>query len=438
MRKVMERVLNELSDHKAQGDVILSGSKSLKMSAQKGAIAEYKVSSSQILGIRVIKDDRVGISYSEALDEESLKFMIQQALSNAEESAEDEFEKILELKGELTDDADYREQEVDVSVKTQLALDLESKVKERDSRVTAVPYNSFSENEYYSQYQSSSGRYTSFKDKIYSITSSALMEDRGKKASFYDFHSAHVFQDLNANGVIENSLFHATNILQEQTLPTGKYPVVFDMDSLKNLIHCFSNLYSAKAALDKMNPWSEKLGELVASQDISLTDEPAFKEAFRHSVFDSEGARQCDLKLIDKGVLKSFYHNSVTARKFGIKTTAHASRGPASSLGISGTHMVLRGHNLKPMPLRYLEVIQMDGLFSGANRVTGNFSVAVKGYVWERGERVMTFGNCTLSGNLLELLKRLEVTGHEIRSSTDKSFFSVPLIFHDLSIAGEK
>lgn len=89
-----------------------------------------------------------------------------------------------------------------------------------------------------------------------------------------------------------------------------------------------------------------------------------------------------------------------------------------------------------PMPPKYLEVIQMDGLYSGANRVTGNFSVAVKGHVWENGKRVMTFGNITLSGNLIELLKNVEVVGENLMSSTDESFFSVPLMFHGLSIAG--
>lgn len=78
----------------------------------------------------------------------------------------------------------------------------------------------------------------------------------------------------------------------------------------------------------------------------------------------------------------------------------------------------------------------MDGLYSGANRVTGNFSVGVKGYVYENGERVSTFGNITLSGNLIELLGRAMITGTKLESSTSRSFFSVPLMFDGVSIAG--
>ena len=55
----MENVISELQGKRAEGDLIFSSNKSLKMSAQKGMISDYKVSSSQILGLRAIKDGKV-------------------------------------------------------------------------------------------------------------------------------------------------------------------------------------------------------------------------------------------------------------------------------------------------------------------------------------------------------------------------------------------
>jgi PmbA protein len=436
VKELMERVMNDLADQKAEGDLIYSSSKSLKMSAQKGSISEYKVSSSQILGIRVIKDHRVGVSFSEALDEESIRFMIKQALDNAENGRENPHESIIDLRGSLVDVAHYPEEHVDISEKTKRSLALESDVKNADKRVVAVPYNSYSENEYVSSYLSSKGRFTNYGDKIYTITSSALMDDQGKKANYYDFHSAHTFKDLDWKKVVNTSLYHSGNLLSERPLATGKYHVRFTEDCLKSLIECFSNFFSAKSAIDKVNPWSEKIGQEVIAKDISIIDHPQFDRAFRKSLFDSEGVEQKPLTLIKDGVLESFFHNSVTANYFNIQTTGHASRSPAGSISVSGTHMVVQGKNAKNPPDKYLEVIQMDGLYSGANRVTGDFSVAVKGYLWQDGQKVLTFGNCTLSGNLIELLKRAQVVGEVVSASTDQSFFCVPLIFLDLSIAG--
>lgn len=436
MKKIMERVINEMIDHKAEADLFFSTSKSLKMSSQKGSIAEYKVSSSQILGVRAIKDGKVGISYSEALDDESVSLLIKQALQNSENSEPNPNERIMEISGHIADEAEYPEAAVDIGVKTQKALELEGGVKKLDPRVVAVPYNSYTENEYAQYYLSSRGRSTSYKDKSYSITSSALLDDNGKKANFYDFNLAHKFNDLQWNKVIETSLFHARNLLEEKSLPTGKYNVRFTEDCLKELIECFSNFYSAKSAIDKVNPWATKLNAEVISKDISIEDHPLYQHSFRISKFDSEGVERKPMYLIQDGVLTSFCHNSVTAKHFGTTTTGHASRGPASSLNVSGTQFLIHGKNKKPAPQKYLEVIQMSGLYSGANRVTGDFSVAVKGYVWENGKKTMTFGNITLSGNLIELLKNVEVVGEGLEASTDHSFFSVPLMFHGLSIAG--
>lgn len=436
MKQIMEKVINELTDHKAEADLIFSSSKALKMSAQNGAIAEYKVSSSQILGVRVIKDNRIGISYTESLDPESIQFMIKEALGNAELSEPNADERILQLSGHIDDACVYPEEEVSIEEKTKKALELESLVKNADKRVVSVPVNYLSENEYSSYYLSSRGRSTAYSDKSYTIVTSALMDEAGKKANYYGHCLAHTFKELEWQGIVDKSLFHARNMLQEKTLPTGRYSVMFDADNLKELIGCFSNFYSAKSAKDKVNPWAAKIGEEVISQDISIEDHPLYEGSFRISKFDSEGVERKPISLIKDGVLQSFYHNSATAAHFGTTTTGHAARGAGSSLGISGTDMIIRGRNKKGLPDRYLEIIQMDGLYSGANRVNGNFSVAIKGYVWEKGERKMTFGNITLSGNLPEMLNKVEVVGDKLGASTEKSFFTVPLMFHDLSIAG--
>lgn len=436
MKQIMDKVIDAVTKKNAEADLIFNRSKSLKMSAQRGEINEYKVSSSQVLGVRVIKEGRVGISYTEALDSESLDLLVKQALQNAEMSEPNDNEGIMKISGHGSDEKKYPEKDVDIAYKTKKALELETEPKRLDSRVAAVPYNSYSENESESFYLNSNGRSTTYSDKSYSIVTSALMEENGKKANFYDYHMAHTFEELQWSKIVENAMFHSSNILTEKTLPTGKYNVQFDVDELKSLFDCFSNFYSSKSAMDKGNPWAAKIGEEVISKDLSIDDEPLHKDAFRTSKFDDEGVERKSLSLIKDGVLKSFYHNSKTAKHFNTQTTGHASRGPASSLSVGGTYLVINGKNKKPLPQKYLEVIQMDGLGSGANRVSGDFSVAIKGYVWENGQRSMTFGNITLSGNLIELLKNVEVVGDKLLTSTDQSFFTVPLMFHGLSVAG--
>jgi PmbA protein len=436
MKKMMEQVLNKLTDLKAEGDLLLDTSKSLKMSVQSQNLSEYKVSSSQVLGLRLIKDDRVGIAYTESLDEESLDLMVKQALENAKTNSEKPEEKILNLSGELLDVAHYQEGPVDLQHKAQNVLDLETEMKARDPRVKVLPYNGFSESEFQTFFASSRGRYTHYRDQSYQIWTSALMEEAGKKSTFHHFDLTHRYKDLNWKKITDVALEHASAILKETSIPTGKYEVRFTQDMLQSLLGVFGGLFSAKAAIDKLNPWGTKIGEQVMSSDLSVIDSPDFERAFRNSLFDSEGVERKSLSLVQDGVLQSFYHNSITANRLGVKTTGHASRGPQSAMGVSGTVQVLQGRNPIAMPTKYLEVIQLDGLHAGTNSITGDFSLGVKGYLWENGEKKLCFGGVTLSGNFFHMLKNLSVTGPELLASSDRYFFSSPLMFHDLSIAG--
>ena len=70
------QILEQVKAAGATGDLIIDQGRSLSLKAREGALEEYKVSSSQVLGLRVIKDGKVGTAYSEATDSEALKSLV--------------------------------------------------------------------------------------------------------------------------------------------------------------------------------------------------------------------------------------------------------------------------------------------------------------------------------------------------------------------------
>ena len=80
MNNLLTRLLDKVADLGAEADVIANQEKAFSLKADKGELGEYKVTSSQQLGIRLIKEGRVGIAYSESLDELALDAMLQDAL----------------------------------------------------------------------------------------------------------------------------------------------------------------------------------------------------------------------------------------------------------------------------------------------------------------------------------------------------------------------
>ena len=68
----------------------------------------------------------------------------------------------------------------------------------------------------------------------------------------------------------------------------------------------------------------DKVGSEVASDKFTLLDDPTVAGSFGVKAFDDEGVPTRRNVIVDKGVLKSYLHNSTTAKKFGVETTGNA------------------------------------------------------------------------------------------------------------------
>ena len=66
--QIADQVLGQVMNAGASGDLIVDEGESLVLKARDGELEEYKVTSSRVFGLRVIKDSHVGTAYSEAID----------------------------------------------------------------------------------------------------------------------------------------------------------------------------------------------------------------------------------------------------------------------------------------------------------------------------------------------------------------------------------
>lgn len=68
----------------------------------------------------------------------------------------------------------------------------------------------------------------------------------------------------------------------------------------------------------------DKIGSEVASGKFTLMDDPTLRGTYGARAFDDEGVPVRKNTIVEKGVLKTYLHNSTTAKKFKAETTAHA------------------------------------------------------------------------------------------------------------------
>lgn len=441
MTPLLNRLLDKVADLGAEADIIANQDKAFSLKADKGELSEYKVTSSQQLGIRLIKDGRVGLAYSESLDESALDAMVQDALDASRFAKLDPDQRISVQQSRLcTDCAEIHQPDsTPVEEKIALALRLESDMLALPG-VTGAPYNSFYEGESQLWLANSQGTLCQHGEFSVGCYSSALIERDGRHSMHYQGQQARRFDELAPSALIAQIHAMAEGLLMGEAVPSGRYSVLFNLDSLASLFGCFQAALSGKWAQQGINPWRDKLGQSVASRWLTLESRVHMPGGMRIKGFDGEGTPTRDLLLIGEGELKTLLHNSATAHHFGVTSNGAAARSARGALDVAPRHLVFGTGPHTETEVKageYLELVKLDGLHSGADAVSGDFSFGASGFLCRDGERVQPVRGITVAGNFYRLLGELEAVGDLLHHDDGKGFYAPLIRFGDLSIAGK-
>jgi PmbA protein len=194
-------------------------------------------------------------------------------------------------------------------------------------------------------------------------------------------------------------------------------PVVFEPGAARTLL---DNLFDAVHGMSIYRHESflaGKLGDKVASENLTVVDDGTIPGLFGASPFDDEGVPSRRTVVIDRGVLRNYLLNSYAARKLGMKTTGNASRGLSGNAGIGhGNFFVQAGVQppesiLAGVPNGFY-VTELMGF--GVNIVTGDYSRGAAGLWIRGGELAFAVSEVTIAGNLKDMLLGLEAIGSDL------------------------
>jgi PmbA protein len=174
-------------------------------------------------------------------------------------------------------------------------------------------------------------------------------------------------------------------------------------------------------------------------------DDPFMEGGLASMSFDGEGVACSYKKVIDKGVLKTYFHNLKTANKDGVVTTGNASKGSyKASIGIAPSNFyVEKGERSLKEIIAGMDsgimITELQGLHSGLNSISGDFSLAALGYEIKEGKISRPVEQITVAGNYFEMLKNVEEVGSDLKFGLPgESYIGSPsLKIKKLAIAGE-
>jgi PmbA protein len=222
--------------------------------------------------------------------------------------------------------------------------------------------------------------------------------------------------------------------------PTARVPVVLDPFAGSAFLEVLAGALSADAVQKGRSLFANLLGEPVASSLVTLVDDGRLVAGPAASPFDDEGVPSERTELIARGTLMGFLHDTYTARRGSTRSTGNAKRAGFRSVpgvGTSNFYAEAGTTDLRDI-LRKADggvlIQEVSGVHSGANPISGEFSVGATGLRVRNGELAEPLREMTIASTLPEMLKSVASVGNDLR------FFSsvgVPtILIGEMTVAG--
>jgi PmbA protein len=202
---------------------------------------------------------------------------------------------------------------------------------------------------------------------------------------------------------------------ENTTSPTGRVPILFTSKAIDMLWGTVQAALNGKQVIEGASPWSDRIGSLVTSERITLSQQP--KAGPFSCPFDDEGTPTRSITFIDRGELQLFYTDRTTGKSLGSGTTGNGFRSGLGSYPTPGLFNLLVEPGKKSLDELIASIdhgLILDQMLGGGAGISGEFSVNVDlGYRIEKGQIVGRVKDTMVAGSVYTALKNLVELGND-------------------------
>ncbi|WP_168719700.1 TldD/PmbA family protein [Thermosulfurimonas marina] len=244
-------------------------------------------------------------------------------------------------------------------------------------------------------------------------------------------------EDLSPEVLARRAAEKAVALLGAEKGPSRRLAGLFPPEAAVALLETLSFSFCGDEVAKGRSRLAGKLGQRIFSEKLTLIDDGLYPRGLESRPFDDEGFPQKRTILLDQGTVAAFLYDGLWGRRAGKASTGNARRPSFKALPrIAPTNLYLVPGESPLEDLRsaepVFEVREILGWHT-ADPISGDFSVGVSGLLYQGGQRRPLSG-MALSGNLFELLSRVEALGNDL---TFYGSLGAPSLFiPDLDLAG--
>ena len=432
----------------SDAECTLSEGEEFSAAVRMREVESLKEAGSRGAGIRVLVGEKgaqkTGSSYTSDLSPDGLEKMVRAALELAKITTVDPFAGLPEASelGQLNVDLQLYDPSVaqmDAQWKIDQAKRAEEVALNFDPRITNSEGASFDSHVSRRVFANSRGFVGSYRSSSCGLSVVPIAMEGEKMERDYWHTSARSAAKLeSAEDVGRIAAQRAIRRLNARKVPTQKVPVVFEPRTARALLGDIFDAVNGSSIYRHASYLAGKLGEPVASANLTVIDDATIPGLFGSCPFDDEGLTSRRTVVIERGVLKSYLLNTYTARKLGLKSTGNASRGITGNAGVGPGNFFIEAGTQTPAEIikgirSGLYVTELIG--GGGNTVTGDYSSGAAGLWIENGELTYAVSEITIAGNMKQMLREIDQIGNDLEFRG--SVASPTLMIREMTISGQ-
>lgn len=407
-------------------------------SAYKGEIEKFTGNTSLGVCFRCIVDGKMGYYATQLFNEQEAKHMVQSAKQSATAIDSADLDFIYDgVVNTAQKQFDFVQTAPDKLADT--LLELEQLTLQQDDRVSDLSC-SISEtcvevhivNSYGLDMQNAYTYLTSFLSPI-------VLQD-GVKYNAYEHEYYKNIQQMDSVQLAQRAVQETVASIGGCSVASGMYKIMLKNTAMATFLEVFESIFSADSVQKELSLLKGKLGEKIASNLVTIVDDPMLATSPITSCFDDEGVPTYTKNIIENGVLKTFLYDLKTANKDGVASTGNATRPSYSApvcISTSNCYLKPGTHSVNAL-FEYvgngLYITQLSGTHSGANPTSGDFSLSCKGFLIQDGKQHTPVEQITIAGNYYQMLQDIEAIGNDLRF--DGTIGSPCVVISALSVAG--
>lgn len=424
-------------------EIYYSERKSFSVNIYKEQIEKYQNSETSGFGFRGIYNGKMGYYYSETVDESIIPEVISTAKINAKLLENDEKEFIYEGSSKYPDLDLYNTNlnKLTANDKIDLALKMEKAVYTYDKRITAVNTSLINTGDSSVYIANSKGMELSDKQN-YAVAYIGIMAQENN--SIKESGEIWIGNDISSFNPIELANTAGKKVINSlcgTSVKSNTYKTIIKNEVVADMLQVFSSAFLADNVQKGFSLLSGKLGEKVYSSKITICDYPLLDNGYATTPFDSEGVASYNKNVVENGILKTYLYNLKTANKDGVQSTGNGFKSSfRGTVGVSTTNFFIQNgitefEDLLSDINNGLLITDVAGLHSGANSISGDFSLAAEGFLIENGKITAPVEQITIAGNFYNLLSDVKDIGNDLKFNSS-AIGSPSLAFDSIQVAG--